>query len=392
MTAWSRLLRPRSALACVIPAFALVTVAATRCDSTTATGNPQGPDAPEVPNVQLVADVVASNLDTVWELVWGPDGFIWMTERGGRISRVNPQTGAVTPVGQVAVNEIGEGGLMGLALHPDFATQPWVYVAHTYSQGGVKNRVIRMRFDGNSLGAPEVLVADIPGSSIHNGSRLLIGPDRFLYVTTGDASDPTIAQNRDALAGKILRLTLDGAPAPGNPFGNRTFTYGHRNPQGIVLANGALYITEHGPADNDEVNRVEAGGNYGWPSVHGKCDGDIGAGESSYCAANTTVEPLAMWTPTIAPAGLAWYDSGLIPALRKSLLFATLKDATLYRLALSTDGRTVTTTETLFARQFGRLRAVLVAPDGSIYIGTSNRDGRGNPSGSDDRILRIHPR
>ena len=390
MTAWSRLLPPRSALACVIPACALVTLAT--CDSTTASGNPQGPDAPEVPNVQLVADVVASNLDTVWELVWGPDGFIWMTERGGRISRVNPQTGAVTPVGQVAVNEIGEGGLMGLALHPDFATQPWVYVAHTYSQGGVKNRVVRMRFDGNTLGAPEVLVADIPGSSIHNGSRLLFGPDRFLYVTTGDASDPTIAPNRDALAGKVLRLTDDGAPAPGNPFGNRTFTYGHRNPQGIVFANGALYITEHGPTDNDEINRVEAGGNYGWPSVHGKCDGDIGAGESSYCAANTTVEPLAMWTPTIAPAGLAWYDSNLIPALRKSLLFATLKDATLYRLALSADGRTITATETLFARQFGRLRAVLVAPDGSIYIGTSNRDGRGNPSGSDDKILRIHPR
>src|SRR5688572_32172458 len=127
------------------------------------------------PNVQLGTEVVATGLDTVWELVWGPDGFIWMTERGGRISRVNPQSGAVTPVGQVAVNEIGEGGLMGLALHPDFATQPWVYVAHTYSQGGVKNRVIRMRFDGNSLGTPEVLVADIPASSIHNCSRLLVG-------------------------------------------------------------------------------------------------------------------------------------------------------------------------------------------------------------------------
>ena len=135
MTVGSGSSAPRSALASVIPACALVTLAT--CDSTTS-GNPDNPDAPEVPNVELVADVVATGLDTVWELVWGPDGFIWMTERGGRISRVNPQTGAVTPVGQVAVSEIGEGGLMGLALHPDFATQPWVYVAHTYQQGGVE--------------------------------------------------------------------------------------------------------------------------------------------------------------------------------------------------------------------------------------------------------------
>src|SRR5262245_21691892 len=374
MTAWSRLLPPRSALACVVPACVLVSLAT--CDSTTASGNPQGPDAPEVPNVELVADVVASNLDTVWEMVWGPDGFIWITERMGRISRVNPQTGAVTAVGQVPeVTENNEAGLMGLALHPDFATQPWVYVAHSY-QAATRNRVVRMRFDGSTLGPPEVLLSDVPGSQIHNGSRLVVGPDQLLYVTTGDASDPTIAQNRDALAGKVLRLTLDGAPAPGNPFGNRTFSYGHRNPQGMVFANGMLYVTEHGPTDNDEVNLIQAGGKYGWPNVHGKCDGDI-SGESTFCAANTTVEPLAMWTPTIAPAGLAYYDSPLIPALRKSLLFTTLKDETLYRLALSADGKSVTSTETLFARQFGRLRSILVAPDGSIYIGTSNRDGRG---------------
>jgi glucose/arabinose dehydrogenase len=317
-----------------------------------------------------------------------------MTERGGRISRVQPQSGAVSTVGQVAVSEIGEGGLMGLAFHPDFATQPWVYVAHTYSaSGGTRNRVVRMRFDGNSFGAPEVLLADIPGSSIHNGSRLAVGPDRLLYVTTGDASDAGIAQNRDALAGKILRLTLDGQPAPGNPFGTRTYSYGHRNPQGIAFApDGSLYITEHGPSDNDEVNRIEAGRNYGWPTVHGRCDGDIGLAETSFCSANAVAEPIAIWTPTIAPAGLAYYDAALIPEFRRSLLFATLKDATLYRLALSADGRSVESTETLFAQDFGRLRAVLVAPDGSIYLGTSNRDGRGTPMPADDRIVRIRPR
>lgn len=350
-------------------------------------------DEPPLPNVDLAAEVVASGLDTVWELAWGPDGAVWITERGGRISRFNPSSGAVTPVGQVAVSEIGEGGLMGLAFHPDFATSPWVYVAHTYSAAGTRNRVIRMRYDGTSLGSPEVILADIPGSSIHNGSRLAIGPDRFLYVTTGDAADAAIAQNREALAGKVLRLTLDGQPAPGNPFGTRTWSFGHRNPQGMVFAgDGALYVTEHGPSDNDEVNRIEAGRNFGWPNVHGRCDSDVGAAELSFCAANAVAEPMAIWTPTIAPAGLAWYDAALIPHFRRSLLFATLKDATLYRLGLSADGRSVVSTDRLFERDFGRLRAVLVAPDGSIYVGTSNRDGRGTPMPTDDRIIRIRPR
>lgn len=365
----------------------MVSVLLLGCDSAT-----DGSAQP--PNVQLGTDVVASGLDTVWELAWAPDGFIWMTERGGRVSRVNPQSGAVTVVGQIAVSEIGEGGLMGLALHPDFATQPWVYMAHTYTgSSGIRNRVVRARFDGTALGAPEVLLADIPGSSIHNGARLAMGPDRLLYITTGDASDPTIAQNRDALAGKVLRLTLDGQPAPGNPFNTRTWSYGHRNPQGLTFApDGSLYISEHGPADNDEVNRIEAGRNYGWPTVHGRCDGDIGMAETSFCSANSVAEPMAIWTPTIAPAGLAYYDATLIPGFRGSLLFATLKDATLYRLALSPDGRSVQTTETLYARHFGRLRAVLVAPDGAIYLGTSNRDGRGSPAATDDRIIRIRPR
>ena len=372
-----------------LPNLARVAAAAflVACDSATA-GNPQ------TPNADLTTEVVTTGLDTVWELAWGPDGFIWMTERGGRISRVDPQNGARSTVGQVDVAEIGEGGLMGLTFHPDFATQPWVYVAHTLvSSGSTQNRVIRMRYNGTSLAAPEVIVQGIAGSSIHNGSRLAVGPDRFLYVTTGDASDAAVAQNRESLAGKILRLTLDGQAAPGNPFGTRVFSYGHRNPQGLVFAtNGTLYITEHGPSDNDEVNRVEVGRNYGWPNVHGRCDGDIGPAELSFCSANAVVEPIAMWTPTIAPAGVGYYDHTLIPGFRRSLLFATLKDATLYRLQLSSDGRSVESTETLFAGEFGRLRAVLVAPDGSIYIGTSNRDGRGTPMPNDDRIIRIRPR
>jgi glucose/arabinose dehydrogenase len=249
-----------------------------------------------------------------------------------------------------------------------------------------------MRYENGTLGPPEVIVADIPGSSIHNGARLAVGPDGFIYATTGDAADPTLAQNTATLAGKVLRFTPEGQPAPGNPFGNLVFSYGHRNPQGMAFSpDGQLYITEHGASDNDEVNLVQAGRNYGWPAVRGRCDGDAGGGEVPFCEANNVAEPLAIWTPTIAPAGLAYYDHSLMPQLR-GLLFATLKDATLYHLSLSADGRTVTAGQRLYIREFGRLRAVLVAPDGSVYIGTSSRDGRGSPMPTDDRVIRIRPR
>jgi glucose/arabinose dehydrogenase len=342
----------------------------------------------------LKVETIVTGLDTPWDLAWGPDGQIWVTERGGRISRVNPSTGQRATAGQVPnVSETGESGLMGLAFHPDFAAQPYVYAAHSYLQSGaLRNRLVRMRWDGQSLGTPEVLLPDIPASSIHDGSRLAVGPDKLLYMTTGDASNGDLAQDRSSLAGKVLRLTLAGQPAPGNPFGTAVFSYGHRNPQGLVFhpTSGALYSTEHGPNDNDEVNMILAGRNYGWPTVHGACDDDIGS-ERAFCQANNVIEPLATWTPTIAPSGADIYVADLIPQWKGSLLFTSLKGAALYRLTLSTDGPRVTGNETLYAGQFGRLRDVLVAPDGSVYLATSNRDGRGSPSADDDRILRIRP-
>ena len=355
------------------------------------TGEVAGNDTVETG--ELAITTLAGDFDTIWELAWGPDNFIWVTERGGRISRVDPSNGTVSRVASLQVSEAGEGGLMGLTFHPDFTTQPWVYVAHTYSSGGTKNRVVRMRFDGTSLAAPEVILDDLPGSSIHNGSRLTIGPDRKLYVTTGDAANTSLPQNRNSTAGKVLRLELDGRPAAGNPFGNATWSFGHRNPQGMVfLPDGTLLLTEHGPADNDEINRVEAGRNYGWPTVHGKCDGDAGGGEQAFCQANNVVEPLANWTPTIAPAGAAYYNASLIPGWRGSLLFVALKGAALYRMPMSDDGRSITGEEVLLSGDYGRMRAVLVAPDGVVYLGTSNRDGRGSPRSGDDRILAVRPR
>ena len=342
----------------------------------------------------LRVETLVTGLDTPWDLAWGPDGQIWVTERGGRVSRVNPASGQRTTAGQVPdVAESGESGLMGIAFHPDFATQPYVYLAHTYLQSGsLRNRLVRVRWDGQTLGTPEVLLTNIPGSGIHDGSRLAIGPDRLLYMTTGDASNGDLAQDRNSLAGKVLRLSLTGQPAPGNPFGTAVYSYGHRNPQGLVFhpTTGALYASEHGPSDNDEINLIVAGRNFGWPTVHGACDDDVGA-ERAFCQANNVVAPLAMWTPTIAPAGADVYVADLIPQWKGSLLFASLRGTALYRLTLSSDGQSVTSRETLFQGDYGRLRDVLVAPDGVVYLATSNRDGRGNPAGDDDRILRVRP-
>jgi len=212
----------------------------------------------------------------------------------------------------------------------------------------------------------------------------------LLYMTTGDASNPALAQDRDALAGKVLRLDLEGVPAPANPFGNATYSFGHRNPQGLVFGPaGALLSTEHGPGDNDEVNRILPGRNYGWPDVHGFCDDDISNDERVFCQANDVVEPLAAWTPTIAPCGADFYDADLVPEWRGSLLFTTLRGQALYRLALSADATQVLETERLLMGRYGRLRDVLVGPRGEIYLATSNRDGRGSPAADDDRIIRI---
>jgi len=342
----------------------------------------------------LRVETVVTGLDTPWDIAWGPDGQIWVTERGGRVSRVNPVSGRRTTAGQLPdVAESGESGLMGIAFHPDFATQPYVYLTHSYLQSGsLRNRLVRARWDGQTLGAPEVLLTNVPGSGIHDGSRLAVGPDRLLYMTTGDASSADLAQDRNSLAGKVLRLSLTGQPAPGNPFGTAVYSFGHRNPQGLVFhpTTGVLYVTEHGPGDNDEVNRIVAGRNFGWPTVHGTCDDDIGS-ERTFCQANNVAEPLAMWTPTIAPAGADIYVGDLIPQWKGSLLFASLKGSALYRLALSADGQSVTARETLFQGDYGRLRDVLVAADGTVYFATSNRDGRGSPTGDDDRILRVRP-
>jgi glucose/arabinose dehydrogenase len=316
---------------------------------------------------------------------------MWITERGGAVSRLNVVTGAVTRVGQVEVAEEGESGLMGMALHPDFPREPWVYLVYSFeSNQGIRNRLVRVRCEDGRFGASETLIDDIPGRRNHDGSRLAIGPDRMLYMTMGDAGRQSLAQDKDSLNGKILRLTLDGKAAPGNPFDNEVWSFGHRNPQGLVFhpGTGALYSSEHGPSSDDEVNLIEKGRNYGWPRVYGFCDQ---AEEREFCDANDVVEPLHEWTPTVAITGADFYNHDLIPGWKGSLLATSLTGRSLMRITLTADGRRASSVERLFQNQYGRLRDVLVGPDGAVYLATSNHDGRGGPQEGDDQVLRVTP-
>ena len=347
-----------------------------------------------VGNTTVTVSALATNLATVWELVWGPDSFIWMTERGGRISRVNPATGQVLPLLTLPdVTENNESGLLGMVLHPDFATNPFVYVVYNYTdQGSLKEKLVRYTYSAaaGTLTAPLVLLGNIVATTTHSGSRLLIMPDRTLLMTTGDAQQLPEAQNAASLNGKILRLNLDGTIPANNPIaGNPLYTLGHRNAQGLVqLPNGRLYSSEHGPNNDDEINRIEPGRNYGWPNVEGYCNLPA---EATFCTANNVREPLTTWTPTIGPAGLTYYDHPAIPGWRGSLLLAVLKSRKLTQLTLDAAGNAIPS-RTDFLTTFGRLRAVCVSPQGRVYVGTSNRDGRGAPTATDDQILTLENR
>jgi aldose sugar dehydrogenase len=330
--------------------------------------------------VEIKDSVIAQNLNFPWEILWGPDDHIWITERGGEISRLNPATGVITPVFTIAeVETNGEGGLLGMVLHPDFTTTPHVFVVYNYSAGpAYRERVMRYTYNGTTLTSPTPIIDNISAASIHNGSRLLITGDK-LFITTGDASTQGSAQNTSSLNGKILRLNLDGSIPADNPVpGNAYWTLGHRNPQGLVFANNRLYSSEHGPSSDDEINIIEKGRNYGWPNVHGYCDQ---SSEQTFCVGNNVMQPISAWTPTIATCGLDYYDHDLIPQWKNSLLLTTLKDATLYQLKLDNDFDEVTNTNEYFSNDYGRMRDLCISPDGKVYICTSN--------GGNDRIIEI---
>lgn len=337
----------------------------------------------------LATRTITTGLDTPWEILWGPDSWLWVTERPGRISRINPETGQIVPLLQIpGVYEQGESGLLGMALHPNFADSPHVFVAYTYREGAqILERIVRFTYDGTTLADMRILLDRIPAATIHNGCRLLILPDRTLLVTTGDANNTATAQNLQSLNGKVLRLRLDGTIPADNPFPNSPiWSVGHRNAQGLTYHDGILYSSEHGPNNDDEINIIEAGRNYGWPTVMGYCDSPI---ERAFCEENNVAEPIAAWTPTIAPCGMAYYPHTRIPQWEHSLLLVTLKASRLVVLSLDSSRRRIVSERHFLVNELGRLRAICVSPDGRVFIGTSNRDGRGSPRSGDDRIVEL---
>lgn len=338
----------------------------------------KSPDLPQ-PDVTIDIQVLTQNLTHPWEITWGPDNMIWMTERGGKVSRVNPSTGIATAVITIAdVKSTGEGGLLGMTLHPSFTANPHVFVVYNYDKAGVyTEKVVRYTFAGGTLSSPIVILDNIPAANIHNGSRLLISSDLKLFITTGDAANQPSAQNLSSVSGKILRVNLDGSIPSDNPIaGSPVWSFGHRNPQGLVFANDKLYSSEHGPEKDDEVNIILKNRNFGWPTVNGLCDETA---EQSFCSTNNVAQPISRWTPTIAVAGMDFYNNDAIPQWKNSLIMATLKDASLYQLKLNAVGDIVNDSKKLISGTYGRLRDVCVSPDGKVYVATSN--------GSNDKIV-----
>src|SRR6187402_3600053 len=333
--------------------------------------------------VRVQADAIASNLEVPWAMAFAPDGRLFVAERPGRVRIVNPSTS--TSEIALTLDDVfrqGEAGLLGLALAPDFAATRLVFLHYTAVVGnGAVNRIVRYREAGGRLAERAVLLDNIPAATIHDGGRLRFGPDGLLYATAGDAANSALAQDPASLAGKFLRIDRDGLSARGNPFGSPVFSWGHRNPQGFDWhpATGEIWATEHGNSGNDEINVIRTGVNYGWPTIEG-------------AQTFPSMEPpITSFSPSIAPSGAAFYRGARFPQFVGNLFAATLRGTHLLRLVVDAQGRRVTRQERLLEGTFGRLRDVVIGPDGYIYICTNNRDGRGSPAAADDRIIRLSP-
>ncbi|HSJ64174.1 MAG TPA: PQQ-dependent sugar dehydrogenase [Gemmatimonadaceae bacterium] len=374
----------------VVPA--LVLPAALACG-----GDERSIAVPEGDAGGFVVETIARGLEVPWGLALAADGRLFVTERPGRLRVIVDDSLRTEPWATLPVREEGEAGLMGVATAPDFATSGHVYVVGTFADGGaLVNRVIRFTERDGRGADPTVIIDGIPAARFHAGDAIAFGRDGMLYVATGDARDPGNAEDLGSLAGKILRYRPDGGIPADNPVpGSPVWASGLRNPQGLAWdpESGQLFATDHGPSGfpnerfrtgNDELNAIVPGGDYGWPSIAG-----TGGGASR-------IDPVVVWDPAIAPSGLAVYSSDAIPGWRGSLFVAALSGRSLRRVSVSpasgTEAGWRASAQERLLEGYGRLRSVLAAPDGALYVGTSNRDGRGSPTPDDDRILRLSAR
>lgn len=365
-------------------------------------GNPEVGKKPPMPNPVNVptpneykVETYASGLVVPWDIAFVSRNRAYVTERPGRVRLIENGNLRSRAYANIESTARGESGLMGIALHPDYPNPRHVYLMYTYRTGGTTyNRVSRFTDTGNGFTTEMAMVTRIPAATYHDGGALRFGPDKMLYIGTGDAGQPELAQNRSSLAGKILRMTPEGKVPNDNPFDNSlVYAYGFRNIQGLAWnpANGDLWATNHGPSGEfgleamDSVYIVEKGGNHGWPRVLGATD------------RRGVVSPVLFFPNTAVPPGLAtFYNANLMPELRGNFFFTSLRGEHLQRVILSSP-RAISRIERWFATgnysgRYGRLRAVVQGPDGALYVSTSNRDLRGQVRADDDFILRISPK
>ncbi len=324
-------------------------------------------------NTRSSVQVLAQNLDVPWAIDIAEDGRLFFTERTGSIMVVDKNGSLLSdPVAYINVMQNGESGLLGLVLHPNFTENHLLYVYHTYSNNSaVLNKVLMLTENDNKIVESKVIIDNIPAAERNDGGRIKFGPDGKLYIATGDAQQPELAQDAGSLAGKILRLNSDGSIPEDNPFeGSPVYSYGHRNIQGLAWhpLSEDLYASEHGPEGNDEINLIKQGSNYGWPIED--------------CNAEKFEKPILCFNPAVAPAGMTFAALDRL-GYQNDILLATLKAQHIRLVDLESD------IESNILTGFGRIRDIVEAADGSLYVATSNRDGRAVPSQNDDKILRI---
>ncbi len=330
------------------------------------TTSPTGTDA---------VQIVATNLQKPWSIA-STDGKIFFTEKVGRIRVIDNGILVNESVADLRVADITDAGLLGITLHPDYEKNHYIYVYYTYHEGSnLWNKVLRITESNDRIVDAKTILDKIPAAEFDNGGVVKFGPDKKLYIGTGDATDQNLAQNQTSLAGKILRLNDDGSIPQDNPFPNSlVYSFGHRNPQGLAWDDkGNMYETEEGPTRNDEINLIKAGQDYGWPNQ--ECTGSAKSQAALIC-----------YNPSIEPAGIIFYSSGKLD-LKDSLILATLRGNILYQMIPQQNG--TITEQKILLEGIGRIRDVNEGSDGYLYIITSNTDGRGFPDQNDDKLLRI---
>ena len=318
--------------------------------------------------------ILATNLEKPWAIDFAGDK-IFVTEKAGQVRVIESGVLLDDPLATLRTANVFGGGLLGIAVHPAFDNNHFIYVYYTYEKDGVLwNKILRITESNNKLDAAKTIFDNIPGSVYNNGGIMKFGPDGKLYVGTGYVSDSHGPQDIQSLEGKILRLNDDGTIPNDNPFSDSpVFSFGHMNTKGLGWDNeGNLFVTEMGPSKNDEINLVQPGGNYGWPEQ--ECSGS-----------EQFVDPINCYDPAIEPGGIVFYYGDKIK-LENSLVLASLRASHLFNLEIDEDE---VKSQTSILSGVGRIRDVAVGPDGYLYLITSNTDGKGFPDASDDKLLRI---